>query len=145
MIPNLKAEIIPKKSVADITWGLDFDHFKASSEYQVINDYAEVESTYSKRDKWLILYRNEVLPWGDPINEIYCFWNKILTLTFNANTKSLEFIYVGQGYQGKLLGLLGIRDRLDSVKDQYNFYFEGDKHYLEYKGYSDKAGEIIPH
>lgn len=46
--------------------------------------------------------------------------------------------------QGKLLGLLGIGDRLDSVKDQYNFYFAGDKHYLEYKEDSDKAGELVP-
>lgn len=144
MIPNLKAEIIPTKSIADIKLGLDFEYFKANSEYQVINDYDELENTYSAKNKWLILYRNEVLPWGDPINEIYCFWNKIITLTFNANTKRLEFIYVGQGYQGKLLGLLGIGDRLDSAKDQYNFYFEGDKHYLEYKEYSDKPGEIIP-
>jgi len=129
LIPNLNAEIVPTKSVAGITLGLDFEHFKTDSDYQVINDYAELENTCSERDKWLILYRNEVLPWGDHIN---------------ANTKRLEFIYVGQGYQGKLLGLLGIGDRLDSAKDQYNFYFEGDKHYLEYKEYSDKAGEIIP-
>ena len=144
MIPNLDAEIIPHKSIAGITLGLDFDHFKANSDYQIIKDYAEVESANSENRKWLILYRNEVLPWGDPINEIYCFWDRSITLTFNANTKRLEFIYVGKGYQGRLLGLLGIGDRLDSAKDQYNFYFEGDKHYLEYKEYSDKAGEIIP-
>ena len=144
MIPNLNAEIVPTKSVAGITLGLDFEHFKTDSDYQVINDYAELENACSERDKWLILYRNELLPWGDHINEIYCFWNKSVTLTFNANTKRLEFIYVSKGYQGRLLGLLGIGDRLDSAKDQYNFYFEGDKHYLEYKEYSDKAGEIIP-
>lgn len=144
MIPNLEAEIIPTKSIADISLGLDFEHFKAKSKYQIINDYAELESTYSERDQWLILHRNEVLPWGDSINEIYCYWNKIITLTFNSNTQRLEFIYAGRGYQGKLLGLLGIGDRLDSVKDQYNFYFWGDKHYLEYKEDSDKAGELIP-
>lgn len=144
MIPNLSAEIIPHKSIADITLGLDFECFKANSKYQIINNYAELEGTYSESDKWLILYQNEVLPWGDPINEIYCFWNKIITLTFNSNTKRLEFIYAGQGYQGKLLGLLGVGDNLDSVKDQYNFYFEGDKHYLEYKEDSGKVGEIVP-
>ncbi|MGK9156485.1 hypothetical protein [Acinetobacter radioresistens] len=144
MIPNLEAEIIPAKSIADITLGLDFDHFKANSKYQIINDYTELESTYSERDKWLILHRNEILPWGDSINEIYCYWNKIITLTFNSSTQRLESIYAGQGYQGKLLGLLGIGDRLDSVKHQYNFYFWGDKHYLEYKEDSNKAGELIP-
>lgn len=144
MIPNLEAEIIPTKSIADITLGLDFERFKANSKYQIINDYTELESTYSERDKWLILHRNEILPWGDSINEIYCYWNKIITLTFNSSTQRLEFIYAGQGYQGKLLGLLGIGDRLDSVRDQYNFYFWGDKHYLEYKEDCDKAGELIP-
>lgn len=144
MIPNLSAEIIPHESIADITLGLDFEHFTGNSKYQLINNYSELESTYSKKDKWLVLHRNEVLPWGDPIHEIHCFWNKIITLIFNFNTKKLEFIYAGPGYQGKLLALLGIGDRLDSVKDQYNFYFEGDKNYLEYKEDTDKAGELVP-
>ena len=33
---------------------------------------------------------------------------------------------------------------MDSVKNQYNFYFEGDKHYLEFTEDSNQAGEIIP-
>lgn len=143
MIPDLSAEIIPERSIAGITLGLDFDDFKTNSNYRVIKDYKELEDLDCEKDIWLILYRNEALPWGGLINEIYCFWNKIVTLTFNATTKRLVFIHIGQGYQGKLLGLLGIGDRLDSVKDQYNFYFEGDKHYLEYKEDSDKKGEII--
>ena len=53
-------------------------------------------------------------------------------------------MYVAKGYQGKLLGLLGIGDRLDSVKNQYNFYFEGDRHYLEYTEDNNQACEIIP-
>lgn len=103
MIPNLEAEIIPTKSIADISLGLDFEHFKAKSKYQIINDYAELESTYSERDQWLILHRNEVLPWGDSINEIYCYWNKIITLTFNFNTQRLEFIYLWSGISRKII------------------------------------------
>ena len=69
---------------------------------------------------------------GHSIREICCYWNKSITLTFSAKTKRLEFIYVDEVYQGKLLGLLGIGDRLDSVKVQNNFHFEGYRHYLEY-------------
>ncbi|WP_019385424.1 hypothetical protein [Acinetobacter venetianus] len=144
MIPNLSAEIIPAKSAAGINLGLDFNTFRAISDYQIIHDYNESENVCYEKDKWLILYRNLILPWGESINEICCYWNKTVTLTFNADTKKLEFIYVAKGYQGKLLGLLGIGDRLDSVKNQYNFYFEGDRHYLEFTEDSNQAGEIIP-
>ena len=41
MIPNLNAEIVPTKSVAGITLGLDFEHFKTDSDYQVINNVVE--------------------------------------------------------------------------------------------------------
>lgn len=145
MIPNLNAEIIPVVSAAGIELGLNFDDFIAKSNYRIVKDYKELENIGYEKNKWLILYRNEVLSWdNNPINEIYCFWNKAVILTFNANTKKLEFIYVSEGYTGKLLGLLKIGDRLDSVKDQYNFSFEGDKHYLEYKDGRDQTGEIIP-
>jgi hypothetical protein len=94
--------------------------------FQIIHDYEESDNLSYEQNKWLVLHRNLVQPSGHPISEICCYWNKSITLTFNANTNRLEFIYVGEGYQGKLLGLLGIGDRLDSVKIQYNFHFEGD-------------------
>lgn len=144
MIPNLFAEIIPAQSAAGIALGLNFNTFKAVSDFQIIHDYEESDNLSYELNKWLVLHRNLVQPSEHPISEICCYWNKSITLTFNADTNRLEFIYVGEGYRGKLLGLLGIGDRLDSVKIQYNFHFEGDRHYLEYTEDSSLAGEIIP-
>ena len=69
---------------------------------------------------------------------------KLCHINFWWRFKKINTNFLNRGYKGKLLGLLGIGDRLDLIKDDFNFYFEGDAHYLEYKEDSDMSGEIIP-
>ncbi|CAA0160197.1 hypothetical protein [Acinetobacter baumannii] len=142
LVPDLSKDILPSKEAAGISLGMDFDEFRNSALFRDVG-MEEFESAQEK-NIWLVLHRYELLPWQEWINEIYCSWESSVTLTFDGNSKKLIRIFLGEGYNGKLLGLLGIGDRLDLVKDDFNFYFSCDAHYLEYKQDSDMFGEIIP-
>jgi len=140
--PDLYKEIIPAKGAAGITLGMDFDEFQSQALF--CNVRREEYESNQEKNIWLVFHRHELLPWQEWINEIYCSWENSVILTFDGDSKKLIRIFLDRGYKGKLLGLLGIGDRLDLVKDDFNFYFEGDAHYLEYKEDSDMSGEIIP-
>lgn len=142
LVPDFYKDIVPLQEAAGISLGMDYDEFRSLA--LCLDAGGEEYESGQEQNIWLVSYRCELLPWQEWINEIYCSWESTVTLTFDGNLKKLIRIFVSEGYKGKLLGLLGIGDRLDLVKDDFNFYFEGDAHYLEYKEDSDMSGEIIP-
>lgn len=142
LVPDFNKDILPSKEAAGILLGMNFEEFQSLALFRDVRK-GEYESAQEK-NIWLVFHRYELLPWQEWINEIYCSWGSSVTLTFDGDSKKLIRIFLGEGYNGKLLGRLGIGDRLDLVKDDFNFYFRGDAHYLEYKEDSDKFGEIIP-
>jgi len=142
LVPDLNKDIFPSKEAAGISLGMDFEEFRSQALFRDVR--REEYETVQEKNIWLVFHRHELLPWQEWINEIYCSWENSVILTFDGDSKKLIRIFLDRGYKGKLLGLLGIGDRLDLVKDDFNFYFEGDAHYLEYKEDSDMSGEIIP-
>lgn len=142
LVPDFYKDIVPLQEAAGISLGMDYDEFRSLA---LCLDAGEEEyESGQEQNIWLVSHRCELLPWREWINEIYCSWESTVTLTFDGNSKKLIRIFVSEGYKGKLLGRLEIGDRLDRVKADFNFYFECDAHYLEYKEDSEMSGELIP-
>lgn len=143
LVPDMDAEVIPEKSAAGFDLGMLYDDFIKNVKYEIIDDIHSFVFS-NKVDEWIIYYRDEISMFDHShINEIHCLWGSSIELVFEGDEKSLTWIYLNNKYEGKLLNILGIGDRLDLAKDDFNFYFEGDAHYLEFKKDSIYYGEIV--
>ena len=127
LVPDMNAEVIPGKSAAGFELGILFDDFIKQIEYKKFESRHDYDPKFEKKGVWGIFHRDEMTFNLDHINE----------------SGKLTWIYLYEGYKGKLLNRLGIGDRLDSVKDEFDFDFYGDVHYLKYKEGSLHYGDVV--
>ncbi|OTG84175.1 hypothetical protein B9T31_13540 [Acinetobacter sp. ANC 4558] len=144
LVPDMEAEIIPGKSAAGFELGILFDDFIKQVKYKKFESRNDFNPKVEEKGTWGIIHRDEISFNLDYINEIQCKWENSVELVFDMNKLGkLTWIYLYEGYKGKLLNILGIGDRLDSVKDEFDFDFYGDAHYLMYKEGSPHYGDIV--
>ncbi|WP_445346723.1 hypothetical protein [Acinetobacter bohemicus] len=144
LVPDMDAEVIPGKSAAGFELGILFDDFIKQIKYKNIKYRCDFDPQVDKKGMWRIFHRDEMTFNFDHINEISCNWENSVELVFDMNKLGkLTWIYLYEGYKGKLLKMLGIGDRLDLVKDEFDFDFYGDVHYLKYKEGSLHYGDIV--
>ena len=144
LVPDMNAEVIPGKSAAGFELGILFDDFIKQIEYKKFESRHDYDPKFEKKGVWGIFHRDEMTFNLDHINEITCKWGNSIRLVFDMNESGkLIWIYLYEGYKGKLLNRLGIGDRLDSVKDEFDFDFYGDAHYLKYKEGSLHYGDVV--
>ena len=122
LVPDMNAEVIPGKSAAGFELGILFDDFIKQIEYKKFESRHDYDPKFEKKGVWGIFHRDEMTFNLDHINEITCKWGNSIRLVFDMNESGkLIWIYLYEGYKGKLLNRLGIGDRLDSVKDEFDF------------------------
>lgn len=144
LVPDMNAEVIPGKSAAGFELGILFDDFIEQIKYKKIESHDDFDSQIEEKGIWTIFHRAETTFNLEHINEISCNWGNSVELVFDMNKSGkLTWIYLYDGYKGKLLNILGIGDRLDSVKDEFDFDFYGDVHYLKYKEGSPHYGDVV--
>ena len=132
LVPDMNAEVIPGKSAAGFELGILFDDFIKQIEYKKFESRHDYDPKFEKKGLWGIFHRDEMTFNLDHINEITCKWGNSFRLVFDMNESGkLIWIYLYEGYKGKLLNRLGIGDRLDSVKDEYK---KGSPHYGDVVG-----------
>ena len=143
-VPDMGAEVIPGKSAAGFELGILFDDFIKKIKYKKFESRHDFDPKVEEKEIWGIFHRDEMTFNLDCINETHCKWENSVELVFDMNKSGkLTQIYLYEGYKGKLLNILGIGDRLDSVKDEFDFDFYGDAHYLKYKEGSLHYGDVV--
>ena len=132
VIPNLKANIIPKKSSAGFNLGLKFQEFLCSIEYSVISE-EQIDEVENK--VWSIYYQDYKSPFDWDENhyrDVFAFWGNSLILQFDGDVayKPLKMITVSGDYQGKFNNLIGIGEAISMFTKEYDFLFDQDCFYL---------------
>lgn len=122
-LPNLNADIIPKKSAGGYEIGMNFDDFIGVISNNMIYQNNQEVPFEIKQDCWVI----EVFADGK-----FASWSDVIILRFGLDDK-LNCITLKDGYQGKFLQKAGINDRLDVLIDDFYFLFYADVHLLSCK------------
>jgi len=135
LIPNLIADIIPKKSSAGFRLGLRLEDFLYSIEYCVISEdqISEVENK-----GWSVYYQDYKSPfdWDENhYHDIFVYWGGSLVLQFDGDTtfNPLKLITVGGDYQGKFNNIIGVGEAISTFTKEYDFLFYQDCFYLATK------------
>ncbi|VEG13353.1 Uncharacterised protein [Moraxella cuniculi] len=145
-IPNMNAEIIPFQGAAGFCLGMEIDHFICNVKYIhasddfIYNRYS-VENI-SNMEIWRI--KDEINPDffdnSKSHRTVHCYWNHDVLLVFSGQEDCvLESITLGQNYQGKLIGCVGVNDVLGRFSDDYDFEIYADACYLMPKNSQDDA------